>query len=133
MSDRKPPCAAADCMTPSKTRGMCRKHYQRFLKYGDPTVTRKGGKKPTRHLPPVFEAVWPIVVPGMPRDELIAEAAADIHAVAARAGVRLTGTPTFAIHPGRAQRGSQGAAYCLVAHCSGEPTKARNYHRAVAA
>ena len=34
----KPTCSVPDCQSPSSYRGWCTKHYQRWLKYGDPTA-----------------------------------------------------------------------------------------------
>tara|TARA_B100002049_G_scaffold95865_1_gene70899 strand:- start:514 stop:1146 length:633 start_codon:yes stop_codon:yes gene_type:complete len=42
-------CKARDCDRPAKVIGFCTKHYQRFRKYGNPFVVKKGGYK-SRHL-----------------------------------------------------------------------------------
>lgn len=62
-----------------------------------------------------FRAVWPITDPGtgMLAEDLVDEAALDLHRVASRHRVRITGTPYFQLRAGRGVQGSQGAAYVI--------------------
>lgn len=34
-------CSVDDCMNPKRSRGFCVKHYERFMRHGDPTVTHR--------------------------------------------------------------------------------------------
>lgn len=43
----EPKCSRPDCETGGQIRrGMCVKHYVRFMKHGDANVTKKGGVRP---------------------------------------------------------------------------------------
>lgn len=63
----------------------------------------------------IFQAVWPIVDQTMPFADLVKEAEADLHAVAARHGAAITGKARFEVVDGRTQPGSQGAPQCVIA------------------
>ena len=43
----KPPCSVESCPLPSKTRGWCNIHYQRWMRHGDPTAGEPM-RKPSR-------------------------------------------------------------------------------------
>lgn len=34
-------CSVADCHTPAKARGFCKKHYERWARHGDPSISLK--------------------------------------------------------------------------------------------
>ena len=61
-----------------------------------------------------FLAVWPIVDDTIPLPDLIAEATADLPAVAMRANAQLVSRPSWSVRPGSAVPGSGGAATVLV-------------------
>ena len=77
-----------------------------------------------------FRAVWPITDPGMPADDLTAEAFEDLPKVASRHRVRITGTPYFQLRAGRSVQGSQGAAYVITCDVPAEPIHRAEYGHA---
>src|SRR4051812_19773090 len=38
-------CSVPDCGTPASTRGVCKKHYMRFRRHGDPGVKKRTGPR----------------------------------------------------------------------------------------
>lgn len=76
----------------------------------------------------MFEAVWPVVDPTMPRAELLREAAEDLPNVVARHSAQLMGTPKFALKPGQGVAGSQGAALVVMCQVPATKTEPRAYH-----
>lgn len=78
------------------------------------TKTVVAPRQPVDTAPRVFLAVWPVIDPTVPDVDLLAEARADIRAVALRHGCRLAdiGQPT--IRDGRTVPGSGGAARVVV-------------------
>lgn len=40
-------CSVTGCEVKQQSKGYCRKHYQRYLKHGDPTITLKRGRTPS--------------------------------------------------------------------------------------
>lgn len=76
-----------------------------------------------------FQAVWPILDPGLPTSMLYAEARKDLPAVAARHNARITGEPHFEVHHGRLVPGSQGAEYVVTASAPAEGVERRDYGR----
>lgn len=82
----------------------------------------------------VFRAIWPITDPDIPARDLIAEARADLPAVANRHGVVLLGNPTtcaIRIARGQGVPGSGGAHRVVVAEIPAESV--RDHHRGAAA
>ena len=74
-----------------------------------------------------FQAVWPVVDPNVPVNELLAEARRDLHAVAARHRARITGTPRFQYRAGRNIPGSNGAKRVITCTVEAEEIERRNY------
>ena len=38
-------CSVSDCVTPARTRGLCRKHYMRNYRHGDPGIKNRTGPR----------------------------------------------------------------------------------------
>ena len=74
-------------------------------------------------------AVWPITDTGtgMLADDLIHEAILDLHNVANRHRVRITGAPYFQLRSGRNVQGSQGATYVITCDVPAEPIHRAEY------
>lgn len=141
MATQKPPCKAGECGSEAKTRGYCGKHYQRFLKHGDPlAVAPRGGAAlkaktaaktttpPPAPLQPrdpareVFEAVWPITGPHNRTEPTPDEARGlctvamfEIHKIAMKAGAQLVAAPKFAVIP--TESNPRAAAHPESKHC----------------
>lgn len=79
-----------------------------------------------------FRAVWPITDPGtgMLAEDLMREAALDLHSVAGRHRVRITGMPYFQLRPGRSVQGSQGAAWVITCDVPAEAIHRAEYGHA---
>ncbi len=73
----------------------------------------------------MFEAVWPVVDPTMPRAELLREAAEDLPNVIARHSAQVMGIPKFALKPGQGVAGSQGAALVVICRVPATKTEPR--------
>lgn len=133
-------CAATSCDRDAKTKGYCHKHYQRYLKHGDPDITFR--PRAEDRIPAAapqtwtFQGIWPITGPDAntrPTPEeargLIELALGDVPQMARSAGAALHGKAQFAVAEGRHYPGSQGAAWVLVCRVPATPAPAREYHR----
>ena len=38
-------CSVSDCGNPASTRGLCKKHYMRFRRHGDPGIKKRTGPR----------------------------------------------------------------------------------------
>ena len=38
-------CSVSDCGIPASTRGLCKKHYMRFRRHGDPGIKKRPGPR----------------------------------------------------------------------------------------
>ena len=38
-------CSVSDCGNPASTRGLCKKHYMRFRRHGDPSIKKRPGPR----------------------------------------------------------------------------------------
>lgn len=76
-------------------------------------------------------AIWPIVEPARPIDELIAEALDDLPTVALRAHAHIAAgaRPRWEIREGAHTPGSGGARHVLACHILADPMPTRPYWR----
>lgn len=64
--------------------------------------------------PTGWRAIWPVLNPGLPLEDLIRKAKGDLPAVATRHRVLLVGRQRWSIRPGQDVPGSAGAEWVVV-------------------